>query len=77
MMQIKYTDMLGQSQTLAVTGWHARIVQHELDHLSGKLYVDCMHCRTFAMDDERLQHAPSNEDVLHDGAHFHRPAVPK
>ena len=28
-------------------GWYARILQHEIDHLNGKLYIDRMHTRTF------------------------------
>ena len=29
-------------------GWYARILQHEIDHLDGTLYVDRMETRTFA-----------------------------
>ena len=37
-------------------GWYARILQHEIDHLNGTLYIDRMHARTFCnMDNfERL-----------------------
>ncbi len=28
-------------------GWHARILQHEIDHLHGKLYLDHMRPRSF------------------------------
>ncbi len=28
-------------------GWYARILQHEIDHLNGILYIDRMHPRTF------------------------------
>jgi peptide deformylase len=28
-------------------GWYARILQHEIDHLHGKLYIDRMNSRTF------------------------------
>ena len=30
-----------------VSGWPARIIQHELDHLDGLLYVDRMDSKTF------------------------------
>jgi peptide deformylase len=33
-------DLEGNSYTLEVTGWMARIFQHEFDHLQGVLYVD-------------------------------------
>lgn len=32
---------------LQLTGWNARIAQHEMDHLDGKLYIDKMDCSTF------------------------------
>jgi len=28
-------------------GWYARILQHEVDHLNGALYIDRMHSRSF------------------------------
>jgi peptide deformylase len=33
-------DVSGTPFTLEVTGWFARILQHEFDHLNGVLYVD-------------------------------------
>ena len=33
--------------TIDATGWYARILQHEIDHLNGSLYIDHMHTRTF------------------------------
>jgi len=33
------------------TGWYARIVQHEIDHLGGVLYIDRMSPRSFATQD--------------------------
>ena len=35
-------DHRGEPLTFQAEGWHARIVQHELDHLNGTLYVDRM-----------------------------------
>ena len=35
-----------------VSGWPARILQHEIDHLDGKLYVDRMLSRTFGTNQE-------------------------
>ncbi len=32
--------------TIVATGWYARILQHEIDHLNGILYVDRMQPRT-------------------------------
>ena len=33
--------------TIHARGWYARILQHEIDHLHGTLYVDKMHPRSF------------------------------
>jgi len=33
--------------TIDAEGWYARILQHEIDHLNGKLYIDRMNSRTF------------------------------
>ena len=32
---------------IEATGWYARILQHEIDHLNGTLYIDRMHSRSF------------------------------
>ena len=37
---IKYIDENKKLITRAVNGYEARILQHEIDHLSGKLFVD-------------------------------------
>ncbi|MCU1264382.1 MAG: Peptide deformylase [Acidobacteria bacterium] len=33
--------------TIEAQGWYARILQHEIDHLTGTLYVDRMETRSF------------------------------
>jgi len=38
------------------TGWYARILQHEIDHLDGMLYVDRMISRTFFSQDNYVRH---------------------
>ena len=38
----------GVTQTWRVKGWPARILQHEVDHLNGTLYVDRMVTRSFS-----------------------------
>lgn len=45
----------GEPRRLRASGWPARILQHELDHLDGKLYVDRMLTRSFATVDEVRQ----------------------
>jgi len=43
---------LAAPQIWRVTGWPARILQHEVDRLEGTLYVDRMKTRSFATAEE-------------------------
>jgi peptide deformylase len=45
----------GQPLRLRLRGWPARIVQHELDHLDGTLYVDRMWSRSFGTTPQVLE----------------------
>lgn len=38
--------------TINAQGWYARILQHEIDHLNGTLYIDRMNTRTFMSTEE-------------------------
>jgi peptide deformylase len=40
-------DHRGEPVTIRASGWYARILQHEIDHLNGVLYIDRMRRRTF------------------------------
>ncbi|KAM6194926.1 peptide deformylase, mitochondrial [Sarcoramphus papa] len=40
-------DEHGEPVSWEATGWAARIIQHEMDHLDGILYIDRMDARTF------------------------------
>lgn len=46
-VRVEALDGRGKPIRLELEGWPARIVQHELDHLAGVLYVDRMDPRTF------------------------------
>lgn len=37
---VTYQDLDGKEQTLPASGWLARIIQHEMDHLEGVFFVD-------------------------------------
>ena len=41
-------DERGEKRTIHASGWYARILQHEIDHLNGAMYIDRMHSTTFA-----------------------------
>jgi peptide deformylase len=40
-------DHRGEPVHIEATGWYARILQHEIDHLRGTLYIDRMCSRSF------------------------------
>ena len=39
-IKLKFVDYKNNPQELAAEGWLARAIQHEIDHLNGKLLVD-------------------------------------
>jgi peptide deformylase len=45
-VRVECLDETGEKRIIEAAGWHARILQHEIDHLMGTLYVDRMVCRT-------------------------------
>ena len=64
-VEVTGLDAVGQPIALRLSGWPARIVQHEIDHLDGTLYVDRMVSRSLASEGElgRLASLPP-EQVL-------------
>ena len=42
--------------TIEAQGWYARILQHEIDHLNGVLYIDRMQARSFATLDNHARY---------------------
>ena len=46
-VRVAYLDETGAPQSVEASGWYARILQHEIDHLRGTLYIDRMESRTF------------------------------
>src|SRR5262249_53003470 len=47
-VEVTGLDEKGAPSRLLAKGWPARIMQHEMDHLDGVLYVDRMLTRSFA-----------------------------
>ncbi len=45
---VEYLDEDAQPHTIQARGWFARILQHEIDHLNGFLYLDRMEPRSFS-----------------------------
>jgi peptide deformylase len=46
-IRIACLDENSESRSIEASGWYARILQHEIDHLHGTLYIDRMDSRTF------------------------------
>ncbi|MDQ1376729.1 MAG: peptide deformylase [Acidimicrobiaceae bacterium] len=46
-VRVRWLDPSGDYHEALQSGWHARILQHEIDHLNGILYVDRMLPRSF------------------------------
>ena len=55
-VEVTGLDENAQPQTWRVRGWPARILQHEVDHLDGTLYIDRMKTRSFATAEHAKAH---------------------
>jgi peptide deformylase len=49
-------DENGDPRRIEAHGWYARILQHEIDHLNGSLYIDRMEPRSFSTLDNMNRH---------------------
>jgi peptide deformylase len=56
---VEALDHLGQPVRIEATGWYARILQHEIDHLRGTLYIDRMWARSFSSVENYMRHLKS------------------
>jgi peptide deformylase len=63
---VEYLNELGETKRVHAVGWYARILQHEIDHLDGILYVDRMQARTLTTLDnlERVWKDVAISEVL-------------
>lgn len=55
-VRIEHLDENAAPRVLEAHGWHARILQHEIDHLQGTLYVDRMNPRTLTSLENFARH---------------------
>ena len=46
----------GEPVTIEADGWYARILQHEIDHLHGTMYVDRMYSRSLMTAEQLTRH---------------------
>ena len=67
-VRVNCLDERGETLSIEASGWYARILQHEIDHLKGTLYIDRMHSRTFTSLDNwnRFWKGKAIPDVFED-----------
>ena len=51
-VRLEYLTLSGDPASRDFSGWQARIVQHETDHLRGMLYIDRAETRSLSTNDE-------------------------
>ena len=61
-VRIQCLNERGEEVTINAHGWYARILQHEIDHLNGILYVDRMQTRTLTTA-ENMPRFWRNDDI--------------
>ncbi|MGH9124648.1 MAG: peptide deformylase [Acidimicrobiales bacterium] len=54
-VRCQWLDPDGKAHEAVRSGWHARILQHEIDHLNGVLYVDRMYSRSFMTNTNHVE----------------------
>jgi len=54
-VRVECLNERGEEVTINAQGWYARILQHEIDHLNGTLYIDQMKTRTLTTAENMLR----------------------
>ena len=64
-VKVECLDDCAEAKRIHASGWYARILQHEIDHLNGTIYVDRMRSRSFmSMENyKRFWKSESVEDI--------------
>jgi peptide deformylase len=63
-VRVECLNERGEPLIIQARGWYARILQHEIDHLNGTLYIDRMLSRSF-MSIENLTKHWADKDMGH------------
>ena len=77
-VSVKALNQLGEPVQIKAQGWYARILQHEIDHLKGTLYIDRMWSRSFSSLDNYNKHWKSKptQELLSEFGSFESPLAP-
>ena len=60
-VKIEYTTLSGERVVEEIEGFPARTVQHEYDHLQGRIYTDIADMKTFTTRDNLIENQNSND----------------
>ena len=65
-VRVECLNERGEEITINAHGWYARILQHEIDHLNGTLYIDRMKTRTLTTTENAFRYWTDHsvEEVL-------------
>jgi peptide deformylase len=55
-VRVRCLNEKAQETVIEAKGWYARILQHEIDHLNGTVYIDRMETRTFTSMQNYTRH---------------------
>ena len=55
-VRVECLNERGEEMTINAHGWYARILQHEIDHLNGTLYIDRMKTRTLTTGENMFRY---------------------
>ena len=61
-VRVECLNERGEEITINAHGWYARILQHEIDHPNGTLYIDRMKTRTYTTG-ENMQRFWNNQTI--------------
>jgi peptide deformylase len=62
-VRVSCLDHHGESHVIEASGWYARILQHEIDHLNATLYIDRMLAHSFSTLENYTRHWKSKTTV--------------
>lgn len=60
-VRVRCLNQAGETVVIEAKGWYARILQHEVDHLNGTVYIDRMESRTFMTTSNYERHWADQE----------------
>ncbi len=73
-VRVRAFNEAGELKEIVAEGWYARILQHEIDHLKGTMYIDRMWSRSFSSLENYTRHWRSRSDT--ELAKEFRPSAP-